>query len=753
MNGAQQWEDVVRVVFPVGADGRLDDEVLPLYALDWTVPRQSDALLDPRVDLRRLDFRAMNQSSYQKLVRSAMTGGSAQGATTASYSVLSRDSVRVASGGKASFCSYFNAFPGGYWTRWTAVRSVRLVADVVGSGVISVSRSDGRGLYSQVASLSVGNAVTAATGVVADAAGTESMTSEAVPSTARHAAASSALSNVTRVTLTVPLTGMMDGGYVWFDAQASGGGADGLTISHAAWQVPTDVRVAADPGTVSVAVTTFNRPTYCLDQLEAIAADRPLLERLDTVYCIDQGSDLVSDQPGFNAVAARLGRQLTYLRQRNLGGSGGFSRGMYETLQAGRSSSCMLLDDDAVSEPEAILRAVQFADYTVRPVIVGGAMFHLDNRTSLFSSGECFDWKRMWYYPALGLPYNHDFAADPLRDCPRLHQRVDEDYNGWWMCLIPVSVIRRIGLSLPVFIKFDDIEYGLRAKKAGIPTVQLPGVAVWHQAWHEKDQTRTWEEYFAERNRFLAMLLHEPGRPVTRVLFESFFDEANLGLRLQYSSMALRHLAFTDLLAGPQHLVDCLPTKLSEVRELQSRFTDARFKPSLEDFPPARRQAMPPSLRPTTGIERRFAAVKGIAQGLAKGAVSALKSAVSKGADPRNPGNPGSQHTKTGQDIADEQHQLDPCPLDSQERPNVEIAAHNTSWLSFAGVDSALVTSPDGNSVAWLKRDDAQFRSLMRENYHLTRELLKRWKDLSREYREYDLASVDVWEKIFGVKE
>ena len=752
MNGAQQWEDVVRVVFPIGVDGRPDDEVLPLYALDWTVPRQSDALLDPRVNLCRLDFRAMNQSNYQKLVRSAMTGSAAQGATTTSYSVLSRNSVRIASGKKASFCSYFNAFPGGYWTRWTAVRFVRLVADVVGSGVISVSRSDGRGLCSQVASLSVGKAVTAATDVEANAATTESMTSGTVPPTGRHAA-SSAPSNVTHVILTVPLTGMMDGGYVWFDAQASDGAADGLVVSHAAWQVPMDVRVAADPGTVSVAVTTFNRPTYCLDQLEAIAADKLLLERLDTVYCIDQGSDFVSDQRGFNAVAAHLGRQLTYLRQRNLGGSGGFSRGMYETLQAGKSSSCMLLDDDALSEPEAILRALQFADYTVQPVIVGGAMFHLDDRTSLFSSGECLDWKRMWYYPALGLPYNHDFATEPLRDCPPLHQRVDEDYNGWWMCLIPVSVIRKIGLSLPVFIKFDDIEYGLRAKKAGIPTVQLPGVAVWHQAWHEKDQTRTWEEYFAERNRFLAMLLHEPGKPVTRVLFESFFDEANLGLRLQYSSMALRHLALTDLLAGPQYLVDCLPTKLSEVRELQSRFTDARFKPSFEDFPPARRQAMPPSLHPTTRMERRLAAVKGIAQGLAKGAISTLKSAALRGTDPHNSDNPGAHHTETSQDVADEQHQLDPRPLDSQEQPDVEIAAHNASWMSFMGVDSALVTSPDGNSVAWLKRDNAQFYSLMRENYYLTRELLKHWKDLSREYREYDLASVDVWEKIFGVKE
>ena len=45
-----------------------------------------------------------------------------------------------------------------------------------------------------------------------------------------------------------------------------------------------------------------------------------------------------------------------------------------------------------------------------------------------------------------------------------MHRRIDVDYNGWWMCLIPTSIlIREIGLALPVFIKWDDVEYGIRA--------------------------------------------------------------------------------------------------------------------------------------------------------------------------------------------------------------------------------------------------------------------------------------------------
>lgn len=48
-------------------------------------------------------------------------------------------------------------------------------------------------------------------------------------------------------------------------------------------------------------------------------------------------------------------------------------------------------------------------------------------------------------------------------------------------CVIPKEIISEIGLSLPVFIKWDDAEYGIRAGEANtMKTVTLPGSAVWH---------------------------------------------------------------------------------------------------------------------------------------------------------------------------------------------------------------------------------------------------------------------------------
>ena len=196
----------------------------------------------------------------------------------------------------------------------------------------------------------------------------------------------------TEVSVEMGMDGLLDGGFFWFDAKATDTSA--LYIADACWEVPTAQR-PNDLHPFSIAITTFNRPSYCLRQLRAIAANADVRARLDTIYCTDQGTDHVCDQPDFDETADELGTQLTYIQQANLGGSGGFSRGMYETLKAGTSAHTLLLDDDAISEPESIIRAVQFADYYNTPTIVGGGMLHLDNRTVMYAQGERVDMREM----------------------------------------------------------------------------------------------------------------------------------------------------------------------------------------------------------------------------------------------------------------------------------------------------------------------------------------------------------------------
>ena len=161
------------------------------------------------------------------------------------------------------------------------------------------------------------------------------------------------------------------------------------------------------------------------------------------------------------------------------------------------------------------------------------------------------------------------------------------------MCLIPRRVLDEIGLGMPLFIKWDDAEYGLRAAEHGYPTVSMPGVAVWHVPWTDKNDALDWQAYFHQRNRTVAALLHSPYPFGGRLVRESFNHQIKHLLAMQYSVAEMRLLALEDVLAGPDQLHPDIVTKLSDVRAMRAAHTDAQTKPHPNAFPVPRR-AKPP---------------------------------------------------------------------------------------------------------------------------------------------------------------
>ena len=309
--------------------------------------------------------------------------------------------------------------------------------------------------------------------------------------------------------------------------------------------------------------------------------------------------------------------------------------------------------------------------------------------------------------PSQNLDCNHDFAAITLQDCPERHQRIDTDYNGWWMSLIPTAIMKEIGLSLPVFIKFDDTEYSIRALEHGYHTICLPGVAVWHQAWHDKDPSRTWEEYFFQRNRWICGLLHCT-HPSLRFAIEMLRSDLASGLKLAYSAMHLHHMGLQDILRGPQYIVDSMPQKLGEVRKARQAFSDTQPVNDKALISEVLREHVSPftahdakALRKT----QKHATIKAL--------------------------------------FAHEKHAKNP-------RPEVAIPAQDVSWPSFVGVNTAIVTAPDGTTLNLFQRDSKLFRKMLRADALLSLKMLRKWKKLSREYRSYDMASIESWDKIFN---
>jgi len=580
-----------------------------------------------------------------------------------------RRSMVVQPGARVSFGTYFNAFPASYWRRWTVAQQVRLRVVVEGEATVVVQRSNARGHAQRV--------------------------------TAQRTTGGEVVVDLT-------LRAFGDGGWYWFDLSTSRTAA---TLVEADWSVLAEER---PQGRLSIGVTTFNRPDYCVAQIRALAGDDLVREVLDRLYIVDQGTKNVVDEPGYEEAAALLGETLEIVRQDNLGGSGGFARSMRETLARGTSDYVLLLDDDVVLETEGLLRAVAFADLCRQPTLVGGHMFSMYERSVLHSFGERIDKYRFFWGPVQGTQEAHDFARTNLRRAEWMHKRVDVEFNGWWMCLLPTSVVREIGLSLPVFIKWDDAEYGTRARAAGHPTVTLPGAAVWHVPWTDKDDTIDWQAYYHQRNRWLAALLYSPYARGGNMPKESALTDVKHLLSLRYSALELRLMALEDLLAGPEVLHAQLGSKLAEVRAVRARFPDASPRPDAADFPAVKR------VRPPR---------KGVEPTAPRGKVATVRTALVGGL-----------------------RQLRPARPSAGVRPEAEVAAMDGAWWRLSQVDSALVSTADGTGTAWHQRDPRQFRAMLARSAHLHERLVREWPALARRYRAAlpAFTSVEAWEETFA---
>jgi galactofuranosylgalactofuranosylrhamnosyl-N-acetylglucosaminyl-diphospho-decaprenol beta-1,5/1,6-galactofuranosyltransferase len=582
---------------------------------------------------------------------------------------LSRHSTSVRSGERVSFGSYFNAFPASYWRRWTTVDKIRLQVRTQGTGSVIVYKSNARGSLQRVDTRRVEG--------IAD----------------NH--------------FELSLAPFGDGGWYWFDLLA---GTEPLVMLDAEWQGPA---AETKPGSVTLQITTLNKTDFCLNNLRLLAESGEALEHVQEILIVDQGSQKLSDADGFDEVKKSLNGKLRIINQSNLGGSGGFARGMFEAVENG-SDYVLLMDDDVVVEPESIIRLLTFADRCKTPTLVGGHMFDLYNRTVLHTFGEVVNPYRFQpSLPSEDMILGHDFLSSNLRQTSWLHRRCDVDYNGWWMCLIPTKVIREIGLSLPLFIKWDDSEYGLRAKANGYPTVSLPGSAVWHVSWIDKDDLVGWQAYFHARNRVVAALLHSPYEFGGRVIKESQYADVKHLVSMQYATAEGRQWALEDVLRGPSALPDLLSTKLPEIREMMSGHSDSVFRPDPEDFP-SPKMDKPPRRGHGPSQPSRITLLPWAAKTVVRQLASPVKGTTA-------------------------------------ERPQTTVAHQDNRWWRMAQYDSAVVSNAEGTGASWYRRDPKQLRKMLAESARLHSALLKEWPALSKKYKSalHDLTSIESWRKTF----
>lgn len=560
----------------------------------------------------------------------------------------SRASIAMEPGTSVSYGTYFGAFPSSYWRHWTGVAVVELVFEVDAETEVAIFGTDATGATHLLQRRRV-------------------------------------QAGVSRLGLAL---GAETDGWVWPEFRAL---SEPVTVRDITWQTSQPpVRASR----VGAAITTFDRESDCIALLQSLS-EPGLAESVPMIVVVDQGRRELRQDPGFAAVAELLSGRLRVHRQGNLGGSGGFSRGMLEAVD-GDLDFALLLDDDVRLEPESVLRLAAFAAYARRPTIVGAQMLSSVEPLRLHSFGEHVDRRTMWWSaidPSLSAL---DLGAG-IRGIPRLSRRVDVDFNGWWMCLVPTRLVRDAGASLPYFIKWDDAEFGLRAAAHDVPTVTLPGAALWHVPWTAKDDGLDWQAYFQFRNRVLTALLHG-GRGV---LSSSFAQDVNHLLCGQYGSAELRNIALRDILLGPAHLDPVLRAGPSRATAILQRSGQA-IVPSEE---------LPATV--ASGIRRPAGRAAMVAR--------AVRVMIHQFRPPRVGG---------------------PVP----RLPRVE-----GKWWSLGLLDTAVVEAASGTGAFAFRRDRSVAKRQLRRAVLLRWRMLVGWEKLARRYQDASTAaaSAEAWGRRF----
>ena len=329
---------------------------------------------------------------------------------------------------------------------------------------------------------------------------------------------------------------------------------DGTVSIEEAWYYTKVDETLIHPVELAIATTTFKKEDYITRNLELmreglLGCGEPVAEHL-TVHVMDNGSTL--------DVEALSSERIRIHPQGNVGGSGGFTRGMIEAMeQEPRATHVLLMDDDVELLPEAVKRTynlLSLVNDEYAEGIVSGAMMAIEKQNMFHEdTGFVQEWGA---FAALKSETEVDSLAQVVKvECvePHAHNR----YAGWWYCCIPVAVIERQGLPLPLFIRADDVEYGLRS---GGPFMTMNGICIWHMVFADKYRA-FFERYQFNRNVLVAQATTGAAADV------DFLDfvKANIQLdfkHFNYEGVELALDALNDFMKGPEWLMAQDPAEL-----------------------------------------------------------------------------------------------------------------------------------------------------------------------------------------------
>lgn len=333
---------------------------------------------------------------------------------------------------------------------------------------------------------------------------------------------------------------------------------------------------------LSIVTTTFCKENYITENMHQFQEE--LLESSDDRFRNNIYIHVVDNGRTLNPTVWN-NEHLCIHTNKNVGGSGGFARGMLETLHQKRAvTHVLLMDDDVFALPESVKRTYALLSLlkpSYEKHFISGAMLDYDKMQM-----QCEDIGVLTMqngFTPLKPKFDHDMLVDNLRnegdyfEHPRQHA-------AWWYCCIPISQIQDNGLPLPLFIRCDDMEY---SRRCHAKFITMNGICIWHKGFASK-YNAVYDLYYQFRNWLIAGATSQiyDNQEIFIWWKNAYKKEI---LRFHYNGARLLLEAMQDYLRGPQwieqeHCEEVLRKKLEKNEKLMPLVQLGEFEMNLQNL-------------------------------------------------------------------------------------------------------------------------------------------------------------------------
>lgn len=309
---------------------------------------------------------------------------------------------------------------------------------------------------------------------------------------------------------------------IHLEAVSAGELTGGYFLTHAAPQ--RDVKLG-------VVITHFNRQSFVVPAIRRIRDDllrRPEYAGKIDLIVVDNSSNLTAEQTD-GAV---------HIPNLNLGGSGGFTRGLLHLVDSKDYTHCLFMDDDASCEIESIRRAFTLQQFARDPKLaISGALLREMEPYRLFEKGASYE-------KGLVRPLN---MGRDMRDVGELlHAERQESYSAygaWWFFCFDLKQFSHY--PYPFFVRGDDALFGLLND---FKVETMNGISCWGEDFQLKENPLT--RYLGLRSTLAIMLMTSDmsKQRVFRIMLSWFLSSI---FSYNYSSAQAIIQAVRDVSKGP----------------------------------------------------------------------------------------------------------------------------------------------------------------------------------------------------------